>query len=165
MGLLILAVFWNLSANDPVTVMGLIGALYFILQNWMILIVMGTVLIFHEERPVFLRELANKMYVVSPYYLAKVMTEFPLLVITLLLMQIIIYFGIGLTVTVVKFFYFYLVLFLLTMASSAIGYFFSSVFTQPEAATELTPIIMMPMFLFGGLFTNVDTYPIWIRWF
>jgi hypothetical protein len=75
---------------------------------------MAEVLIFHEERPVFLRELANKMYVVSAYYLAKVMAEFPFLILTPLLLQILIYFGIGLTVTVGKFFYFYLVLFLLT---------------------------------------------------
>jgi ATP-binding cassette subfamily G (WHITE) protein 1 len=85
-------------------------------------------------------------------------------VITPLLFQIIVYFGVGLTVTVAKFFYFYLVMFLLVLASSAVGYFCSSLFVKAEDAVSISPTIVMPMVLFGGLFTNVDTYPSWITW-
>jgi ATP-binding cassette subfamily G (WHITE) protein 1 len=57
-----------------------------------------------------------------------------------------------------------MVLFLVTLSASAVGYFVSSIFTKAEDALTLSPAIVMPMVLFGGLFTNVNTYPEWISW-
>jgi ATP-binding cassette subfamily G (WHITE) protein 1 len=125
---------------------------------------MGTILIFQLERPIFLRELSNKMYVVSAYYLTKILAEIPVYFLSPLLMEIIVYFGIGLTVTAAKFFYFYLVMLLITLAASALGYFCSSIFTSPENAVGISPIILMPIMLFGGLFANSGSYPSWIGW-
>lgn len=39
---------------------------------------MGTIGLFQNERPVFLREQANKMYDVGIYFNAKTLTELPL---------------------------------------------------------------------------------------
>jgi ABC-2 type transporter len=60
---------------------------------------MGTILTFQEERPVFLREQANKMYTVAAYYIAKVAVETPILSLTPMIFAVIVYFKIGLTIT------------------------------------------------------------------
>ena len=59
----------------------------------------GTLLTFQEERPVFLREQANKMYSVPAYYLAKLLVEMPMQSFTPMVLAIIIYFKVGLTIT------------------------------------------------------------------
>jgi len=61
--------------------------------------VLGTILVFQDERPVFLREFSNQMYGVPAYYLGKVLVETPVMALNPLLNAIIVYFGIGLTVT------------------------------------------------------------------
>jgi hypothetical protein len=61
---------------------------------------MGTILTFQQERPVFLREQANKMYTVGAYYLGKIAAETPILCFTPMLFTVIIYFKIGLSITV-----------------------------------------------------------------
>lgn len=104
------------------------------------------------------------MYTVSTYYTAKVTTETPVLLITPLLYTVIVYFGIGLTRDAGEFFYFYLILTLVVFTSASYGYFLSSIFNNMEAAVTLAPLVMLPIMLFGGLFTNVDTYPKWITW-
>ena len=44
------------------------------------------------------------------------------------------------------------------------GYFLSSVFSKPEDAVGIAPVVLMPIMLFGGLFANADGYPTWIGW-
>eukprot|EP00347_Sterkiella_histriomuscorum_P001693 403371041 len=165
MGLVELAIFYGLSGNNFIDQMGLAGALFFILVNTMFGQTMGTILVFQDERPVFLREFANNMYGVSPYYLSKVLVDVPLIIITPLLNTIIVYFGIGLTVTAFQFFYFYLILFLVSFLSASYGYLISSIFEKEEDAVGMTPLFILPQVLFGGFFANSGNYPVWISWF
>lgn len=60
---------------------------------------LGTIGIFQEERPVFLREQANSMYSVFAYFNSKTLTELPVTTLTPMLQTIIVYFGMGFTVT------------------------------------------------------------------
>jgi hypothetical protein len=78
MALLCLALFWNLSGKSYVQQMSLAGFLFFTVINQTMMNLMGVLLIFQEERPVFLREQANQMYRVTPYYLSKIIAEFPI---------------------------------------------------------------------------------------
>eukprot|EP00347_Sterkiella_histriomuscorum_P009468 403341097 len=164
-GLLSLAVFWDLSGNNYVEQMGLAGFLFFSCINQTMMNLMGCLLIFQEERPVFLREQANKMYNVAPYFLAKVGVELPIQIFTPLLWWIVCYFGVGLTVTAEQFFYAYLINFMLVLCASSFGYFLSSIFNQEETAVGIAPVIIMPLMLFGGFFSNSGNYPVWISWF
>ncbi len=125
---------------------------------------MATIIIFQDERPVFLREQANKMYYVTPYYMSKVVMDLPFVIVTPLLSTIILYFGVGFERTAGQFFYFYLVLFLVVMNASSFGYLCSSIFSKAETATGLAPIIIMPILLFSGFFSNSGSYPVWIGW-
>ena len=111
MALLALALFHD--QYDYSEARSLIGSLFFITVNQTMMNMMGTILTFQEERPVFLREQANKMYRVSSYYAAKIIIETPILSFTPLLFAVIVYFKIGLMITASQFFYFYLIILLL----------------------------------------------------
>ena len=67
---------------------------------------MMTVNVFQLERPVFLREQANKMYNVVPYYVAKLLSEIPIFVIVPLVFNLIYYFMVGFNKDVEQFFKF-----------------------------------------------------------
>lgn len=111
---------------------------------------MGTLLTFQQERPVFLREQANKMYTVGSYYLAKIVAETPILSLNPMLFTIIVYFKIGMTITASQFFYFYLIILMLSQCAASFGYFMSSIFNKEEMAVAVAPVILMPLILFGG---------------
>ncbi|CDW76556.1 abc transporter family protein [Stylonychia lemnae] len=160
-----LAIFWDLSGNDFVTQKGMVGLLFYTCMSQFMMNMMSCLLIFQEERPIFLREQANKIYNVGPYFLAKVSLELPAQIITPMLWTVIIYFGCGFALTAGQFFYFYLILLLLVLCASSFGYFLSSIFNRETTAVEVAPIILMPLQLFSGFYTNAGYYPVWISWF
>ena len=128
----------------------LISGLFFVAINQTMINMMGTILTFQEERPIFLREQANNMYSVSAYYLAKIIVDFPLLTFLPMLFAVICYFKIGLTISAAQFFYFFLIIVLLSQCAASFGYFISSIFEKEEMAVSLAPVIMMPIMMFGG---------------
>ena len=58
--------------------------------------IQNIILIFPDERPVFLREVNNNMYSVSAYFFGKVISEIPATILTPVIFGSIIYFSIGL---------------------------------------------------------------------
>ena len=94
------------------------------------------------------------MYSVSAYYLAKMSVEIPLIILLPLLYEVIIYWGVGLSNTVEQFFNFYAILLFLAMSASSLGYFISSIFESAESAAQVGPLILMPLLLFSGFFSN-----------
>lgn len=92
------------------------------------------------------------------------MVEFPLLAVIPMVTTLIIYFKIGLTITAGQFWYFYFIHFLLVQCGASLGYFISCLFEHEETAVGLTGIIVMPMVLFGGQFSNSGTLQAWISW-
>jgi ATP-binding cassette subfamily G (WHITE) protein 1 len=90
------------------------------------------------------------MYGVGAYYLAKIILEFPMTIVTSMLYAVIMYFKIGLTIAAGQFFYFFLILFLISNCATSFGYFMSSIFNKEETAVQISPVIMMPIMLFGG---------------
>lgn len=57
--------------------------------------IQNVILIFPDERPVFLREANNNMYKVSAYFWAKIFSEFPSSLLTPTLFGSIIYYAVG----------------------------------------------------------------------
>jgi hypothetical protein len=58
--------------------------------------IQNIILIFPDERPVFLREVNNNMYSVSAYFFGKIIAEFPSSIIVPVLFGSIVYFAISL---------------------------------------------------------------------
>ena len=126
---------------------------------------MMTNLTFQVERPVFLREQANKMYDVLPYYMAKLLSDVPGFLIVPTIYTLIVYWAVGYTRSVEQFFSFALMSILNTLCALSLGYFISSSIPSPVAALQLAPIIAMPLILVGGMYINQDSMPIYIEVF
>jgi ABC-type multidrug transport system permease subunit len=165
MAFLSLAIFYGVAGPTAGEKMGVAGALFFTSTNQLMLTFMGTILLFQNERPIFLREQSSAMYDVAPYFNAKTLAEAPMLTIIPIIFSTILYFGLGLTNTAENFFMFCFILWGLVQCSSAIGYFVSSLFNDVATASMVAPIIMMPFMLFSGFYANFDTLAAWIAWF
>ena len=71
------------------------GALFFICMVMSFNAIQNVILIFPDERPIFLREANNNMYKVSAYFWAKIFSEFPASVLTPVIFGSIVYYAIG----------------------------------------------------------------------
>jgi ABC-type multidrug transport system permease subunit len=71
------------------------GALFFITMSMSFNAIQNVILIFPDERPVFLREANNNMYSVSAYFWAKIFSEFPSSLLTPTMFGAIVYYAIG----------------------------------------------------------------------
>jgi ATP-binding cassette subfamily G (WHITE) protein 1 len=59
--------------------------------------IQNIILIFPDERPVFLREVNNNMYPVSAYFFGKVISDIPMTILTPGIFGCIVYYAVGLT--------------------------------------------------------------------
>ena len=103
--LLNLCLFYKLGfdlqgVNDKV------GLLFFVCVDQFMITVMTVLMVFLNERDVFLREYANKTYGLITYYLAKTVVEMPFLLMMPVLHGSLYYFGVGLDKSLDKFLWF-----------------------------------------------------------
>ena len=75
-----------------------------------------------------------------------------------------VYFVIGLSNTMYQFGIFYLTVLLIVQAGSSLGYLVSTLFNNEMTALIFSPLVLLLIILFGGLFSNVDTLPIYVKW-
>jgi len=75
--------------------MDLAGAIYFMLLTSLIANYATVVVVFQMDRALFLREHANQMYNVLPYFVSKNLIEFPITLILPMLQLLMSYFAIG----------------------------------------------------------------------
>lgn len=123
---------------------------------------MSTTLVFQIERPVFLREQANHMYGVTPYYCSKILSEIPVYIVIPIVATPIVYFGIGFTVSLVQYCKFMLSASAEIQCAIALGYFISCAFSVGATAGMISPIVAMPIVLVGGFYSNSGTMPAWL---
>ena len=69
------------------------GAMFLLMMEIMLANSLCNFLVFQVERECFLREYSSKMYSLTPYYLTTCILEFPLLLLTPLLMELILFWG------------------------------------------------------------------------
>ena len=137
--------------------MNMVGAIFFMAVSQFMGSYMQTTQSFQHERPVFLREYANKMYTVFPYYAAKVLADIPTFIIVPFIYTVLTYYTIGFTISSELFFGFFLTIVLDTIAAVSLGYLISSAFSNEGTALTIAPIIVMPLMLVGGFFSNTET--------
>lgn len=128
--------------------------------------IQNVILIFPDERPVFLREANNNMYAVSAYFWAKIVSELPSSILTPGIFGSIVYYAIGFnTNDWEKFPTFLLILFLIYNASGSYALIIGTIFSDKQLAVTLTPVLIIPFMLFAGFFVNQDNIPWWLREF
>jgi len=127
--------------------------------------IQNVILIFPDERPVFLREVNNNMYKVGPYFWAKIFSELPFSILTPSIFGVIVYFTVQLNPQVDKFFMFLLTLILIYNASSGYSLIISASFSDKQLAVTLTPVLIIPFMLFAGFFVSTSSIPIFLKVF
>lgn len=152
--------------KTPEGVQDIQGALFFITMNISFNAIQNVILIFPDERPVFLREVNNNMYSVSPYFWAKIISELPFSLATPAIFGSIVYYAIGLNDTSIDYFLiFLLILILCYNASSGYSLIISASFSDKQLAVTLTPVLIIPFMLFAGFFVSTDNIPIFLKEF
>jgi len=104
------------------------------------------------------------MYGAFTYFMTKIIIELPVLMLTPMINTLIIYFAMNLELTFSQFIKNWLIQFLCANAANAFGTLLSSIFESETAATAIAPVFVMPMMLFGGLFTNINESIEWLSW-
>lgn len=127
--------------------------------------IQNVILIFPDERPVFLREVNNNMYKVGPYFWAKITSEMPFSIMMPSVFGCITYFTVGLNPSAGNFFVFLLTLILIYNAASGYSLIISAIFSNKQVAVTLTPVLIVPFMLFAGFFVASSSIPVWLREF
>jgi len=141
------------------------GALFFMTMNVSFNAIQNVILIFPDERPVFLREVNNNMYNVGPYFWAKVISELPFSILTPCIFGAIVYFTVALNPGAGHFLMFLLTLILIYNASSGYSLIISASFSDKQLAVTLTPVLIIPFMLFAGFFVSTSSIPVFLRIF
>ena len=141
-----------------------------------------TLIVFPQERPVFLHEYLTKHYSVHAYFLSRLIMETYITFAQMLALvsdlsfvwllystnelilfsqSFITYFMIGLQL---NFGLFLAIIYTLAMTSTAIAMMIGSSVKNAEVAMEYLPITMVTQVMFSGFFVAPDLMPAWLRW-
>ena len=113
------------------------------------------VLIFPEERPVFLREVNNNMYSVTAYFFGKVIAEIPSSLINPLIYGVVVYFAVHLSNVHSYTFVLSMVILVITYwCGNAVGMVISCIFSNKQVAVVMAPAAIIPLMLMCGYFVN-----------
>lgn len=101
----------------------------------------------------------------TPYFWAKIMSEFPFSVAIPTVFGLICYFAVGLRPTAEAFFVYLLTLILIYNSFSGYSLIISASFSNKQLAVTLTPILIVPFMLFAGFFVSSANIPYWLKEF
>jgi len=136
------------------------GALFFITLTVALNSIQNIILMFPDEKPVFLREVNNNMYKVGPYFCARILCELPMAIIVPVVFGSLIYFAIGFsTVFLWKFFMFLFILINLYICAGSFALIVSVLVPDRQLAVAMTPVLVVPFMLFAGFFVSSDNIP------
>ena len=161
--ILIILVYWDMGTDED-GINGKAGYSFFLSINQVMTALFSVLLTFLSERPVFLREYANKMYGIWPYFISKSIVEIPFQACIPLFVACVTYFAVGMTADADRFFLHALVLILDVFCATSFGFFVGCAVTNESAANSLVSLMMLPFILFGGFFVNLGDVYVWLRW-
>ena len=127
--------------------------------------IQNVILIFPDERPVFLREVNNNMYQTTPYFWAKIISEIPFSLIIPTVFGCICYYAVGLKPEAGNFFTYLLILILIYNSFSGYSLIISASFSNKQLAVTLTPVLIVPFMLFAGFFVASANIPWYLKEF
>jgi ABC-type multidrug transport system ATPase subunit len=139
------------------------GVLFFVMINQMMNSLFSGLLLFIDEKPVYLRERSARAYHVSSYFLGKITSELPQLIYPIIF-GIIVYWMTGLNDSFDNFLVFLLILLVGSYCALSFGEFISASVPTFHIAQVLGQVAMIICLLFSGFFVNVDTIPNYFIW-
>jgi len=161
--LMMLAVFYGKS-DTKADVSDKNGLFLFITINSFMSTVQGTLMSFPQERDVFLKENSSRLYGVVPYFLAKNLPEIPFQLISPTISAIILYHACGLRDDGGHFLWFIIINILISLSGVSFGFMISCAINDPEMATTVGTLSLLPLMIVGGYYANADDLGPWISW-
>ncbi|KAJ3313222.1 ATP-binding cassette sub- G member 1 [Blyttiomyces sp. JEL0837] len=140
------------------------GLLFFATVNNVMSSTISVLSIFGEEKNVFAREFGAGYYGLPPYFISKVMVEFPFNIVFPYIFATIVYWMVGLQARPEKYFLFCVFCILSSCSGFSLGIAIACVFEDLETALSSAPLILMPLMLFSGLFVNNGAIPVYFDW-
>ena len=156
-------IYFGQSA-DQAGVVNINGVLFFFITNVTFSNVFAVINVFCMELPLLLREHHNGMYRTDVYFLTKQMAEMPVFVLLPLILISVSYFLIRLNPDLERFLITIGILELLTQTVISYGYLISCLCSSLPVALSIASPIILPLFIFGGLFLKNGSVPFWMGW-
>jgi ATP-binding cassette subfamily G (WHITE) protein 1 len=123
--------------------------------------VLNIVMSFPEERSAFVREHRAGMYSAGQYYVSKILVELPFQIAFPVIFCAIIVPPLRLQGRI---WIFMAMVTILNNVGQAMGTLLGCSFKSKEVAMQFLPLVILPVMIFGGLFVNLDSVPVWLRW-
>jgi len=140
------------------------GVLFFIAINQVMGSAIAILSIFHGEKTVFAREHKSGMYGLSAYFFSRTLVELPHGVIFPFIGATIMYWMIGLRHDAGRYFITCVIVIFLSNCGNSIGILGACATPNLSIALGVVPMALLPLMLFSGLFANLDSIPVFIRW-
>ncbi|XP_046580544.1 protein white-like [Haliotis rubra] len=161
---LLLGLVYLNQKYDQKGVMNINGALYISIMMNSVTCLIAVVTTFTEEVSVFLREYGSGMYRTDVYYLSKTLAELPTFCAVPLIFVAILYWMIGLYSDGMAFLICAGTFILCSNVALSFGYMISTASPSAEIALAIVAPSLMPMVLFGGMFLNNASTPVYFLW-
>eukprot|EP01038_Epipyxis_sp_PR26KG_P011115 gene11115-14918_t len=141
-----------------------IGLIYFIILNQTFGPLVGVLNVFPSEKIIVYKEVTNQSYNLAIYYVARVLSEIPKIIIVSVMFCSILYWSVGLNPNPIRFIIFMVVIIIQTFCSASIGFFVGSIASSVTIANALGPPLIIIFILFGGFFINKNSLPVGSEW-
>ncbi|KAJ1978770.1 hypothetical protein H4R34_003081 [Dimargaris verticillata] len=165
-GIFIGLIYLNIPGKDTLNAVtqDLSGALFFVAVNQFFSNAMPIITVFAEERQVFEREHQNGLYSLPAYFFSKNAIEVPFVIFTPSLFSVITYWMFGLQEDAGKFFIYLAVAVCVGFCGVGFGTLMACAFDNLQVTMVVTPLIILPLMIFGGLFVNSGSAPVYLGW-
>jgi len=124
-------------------------------------VMIPTVLVISEAKPIFVRERALNTYGSLPYVAAKLIPEFFVNFTVACVTVLLLYWSVQWDG---DFMYIVLVFFLLLESCTSWAYLLAMAIPAVGPAVGLVALVLVPQLLFMGTFVRIATLPIWLQW-
>ncbi|XP_046580538.1 protein white-like [Haliotis rubra] len=145
-------------------VMNINGALFLLITNASFSSMFSVINSFPIELEIFMREYGSGLYRVDVYFLSKTFAELPTFVFLPWLMVLVLYWMIGFYNEAITFLICSGVVILVANVAVSFGYLISTVAGSVNIALAIAPPLLIPFMLFGGLFLNNGSVPVYFIW-
>jgi ABC-type multidrug transport system permease subunit len=163
-GSLLSMLWYQSNGTSQVEVKNMTGVLFMMIVNNFVGNFFATVNTFQFERDVMLREQANNMYSLFPYFITKGLIEQPLILVQPLALLLVTYWTIGFNQSGYTFGYMYLAIYMTGQVSVALGLIVSAACESVQTGTSISMLICFPAVLFGGYVATQEQIPPGLRW-
>eukprot|EP01097_Dermamoeba_algensis_P003402 TRINITY_DN2377_c0_g1_i1.p1 TRINITY_DN2377_c0_g1~~TRINITY_DN2377_c0_g1_i1.p1 ORF type:complete len:634 (-),score=143.83 TRINITY_DN2377_c0_g1_i1:85-1986(-) len=151
--------------TDEYGVQNRVGFLFSLAMLFSFMPANGVILLFPQERSVFLREYAKGLYPSWIYYLSKNVVEIPVQIFYTTPAMTIAYWMAGLRSTAGAYFLAVLVYNTIAAVGASIGMIVGAAIKDIGKAMELGPSVIIPQMLVAGLFFSTEKMRVYLVWF